>query len=235
MSAQTSFPIVFSEPNDDWTVEEGFQWVMINTARQVDRKCATIEKELVESFNKGVKELWKLHDDLKNNNSECTIESNDENKNDNAIIERDSKIIAKATRPGDVASTAVAAPSYGAAPAAKSSPSLRVEITGGQYYVGHVFHLRPTPVNPCLIGRSKGAKFTKRGISLPKDLEVSTSHGKFQVDADGKYYYVDTGSTNGSFVGGDQTTELEPDVPYLITDGLQLKCGGTLMKISISH
>jgi hypothetical protein len=90
-----------------------------------------------------------------------------------------------------------------------STPTtLQITITSGPH-THQTYHLIPKPSQPCLIGRSKGKKFIKNGVSLNKDQEVSTTHGKISVEhvyLDGsgnggmqtKFYYTDVGSTNGT-------------------------------------
>jgi hypothetical protein len=60
------------------------------------------------------------------------------------------------------------------------SPTITVQITVGPH-APSTYTIHPKPNTPCVIGRSKGKKFTKNGISLYKDQEVSTTHGKFLV------------------------------------------------------
>ena len=47
---------------------------------------------------------------------------------------------------------------------------------------------------------------------------------------DGKIYFTDTGSTNGSFVGDDQIEEGEP---LEIVEGLKLRLGASVLRLSI--
>ena len=116
--------------------------------------------------------------------------------------------------------------------------TLQITITSGPH-THQTYNLIPKPSQPCLIGRSKGKKFIKNGISLNKDQEVSTTHGKISVehvyldgtdDGNGggngsggmqtKFYYTDVGSTNGTTLalaageegGSDNNLRLEPNV-----------------------
>jgi hypothetical protein len=109
-----------------------------------------------------------------------------------------------------------------------TAKTIRVEIVGGMY-AGKVFDLLPKPRSPCMVGRSGGKKFKDKGISLTKDLEVSTTHGKFEI-INGHFYFTDTGSTNGTKVEGE---ELEPDTPFPLTNNLEILCGQTLLKITL--
>ena len=96
------------------------------------------------------------------------------------------------------------------------------------------------------MGRSKGKKFVKNGISLFKDQEVSTTHGKFIVEMkenDKKsggggsssssssppvFYFVDVGSTNGTVYNG---VALVPHQRLLLENGMELKVGNSVLKV----
>jgi hypothetical protein len=113
---------------------------------------------------------------------------------------------------------------------------IEVLVTTGDHADSR-FCLRPKPDIPCLIGRSRGKKFAKNGISLHKDQEVSTTHAKIIVEGLGladnngskevKFYFVDVGSTNGSTLGGEM---LEPEKKVLIEEGMEIKVGGSTLK-----
>jgi hypothetical protein len=136
--------------------------------------------------------------------------SNNNSKPSNAAVQKSSK-------------------TAGAGAGAVPANTIRVEIVGGMYE-GKVFDLQPKPRTPCMVGRSGGKKFKDKGISLTKDLEVSTTHGKFEI-INGHFYFTDTGSTNGTKVEGE---ELEADTPYPLTNNLEILCGQTLLKIILS-
>ncbi len=94
---------------------------------------------------------------------------------------------------------------------------------------GATFLLKPRQSRPCEIGRSKGKKFLQRGVSLFKDSEVSTCHGKFEVKA-GKIYYTDTGSTNGTSYNGEA---IEDNVPLELVDSMVLVFGESELEFTI--
>ena len=73
-------------------------------------------------------------------------------------------------------------------------------------------------------------KFKINGISLSHDDEVSTMHGKFELQKDGHIYFTDVGSTNGSKI--DNVT-LEADVPQIVQDGATLSVGATKFELTI--
>ena len=132
----------------------------------------------------------------------------------------------------------------------KSQTTIQVQITTGPH-ASSKFLLRPKTGTPCFIGRSKGKKFIKNGISLYKDAEVSTTHGKFLLeggmtlplgeknnddnmhkeneDLCVKLYFIDVGSTNGTFYNGEQ---LEPNTRFLLREGMELRIGNSILKIT---
>ena len=143
--------------------------------------------------------------------------------------------------PDDPASAPLLPPSSSSPPPLSSHPAVAVQVTVGPHAPSR-FHLRPRPGAPCLVGRSKGKKFVKNGISLHRDQEVSTTHGKFVVveDENGgggavggggrttRYYFVDVGSTNGTVHDG---APLEPNVRLPLVDGMELKVGNSMLRI----
>lgn len=109
-----------------------------------------------------------------------------------------------------------------------NNTTLKMDIISGEH-VGTTYLVTPTPDQPCLLGRSKGKKFKQNGVSLFRDLEVSTTHGKFTVDAEGRFYFTDTGSSNGTYICD---AEIGKDVPYLLNDGIEIKMGQSILKVT---
>lgn len=87
-----------------------------------------------------------------------------------------------------------------------TSYTVALSTTAGPH-AGATFTLSVGP-EPCFVGRSSGKKFRLKGISLPKDNEVSTTHAKILRHADG-VAIVDVGSTNGTVLDGDVLQEAE--------------------------
>ena len=80
------------------------------------------------------------------------------------------------------------------------------------------------------MGRSTGKAFKEKGLSLYKDKEVSTAHGKFEI-RNGSGYYVDTKSTNGTQLNGSTITTQEP---ALLKTGDLLNIGGTEVAVIVT-
>jgi hypothetical protein len=104
---------------------------------------------------------------------------------------------------------------------------LKIDIISGEH-AGSTFFVTPKPNKPCLLGRSKGKKFKQNGVSLCHDLEVSTTHGKFTVE-NGTFYFIDTGSSNGTLI---RDEDVRVDVPYPLEDGIEMKVGQSILKVT---
>lgn len=135
-----------------------------------------------------------------------------------------------ANRKASVEVSAVPASAAAVPTATKTSPNIRlvVEIVGGDY-IGKIFELDNLAHEPAVVGRSRGKKVLKHGISLPKDPEVSTTHGKFLAKGNGKLYFTDDGSTNGSMVNG-QLIQSHVEIP--LESGMEIQVGGTIMLVT---
>lgn len=112
------------------------------------------------------------------------------------------------------------------------APHVIVIIESGPHSSA-TFSIRPgsTKATYAYVGRSTGKKFRVGGLSLPKDLEVSTTHGHFMSSKDGRVYFVDTGSTNGTFHNEEQ---LEEGAPLEVKDGMKIRCGASLFRIGVA-
>jgi hypothetical protein len=80
------------------------------------------------------------------------------------------------------------------------------------------------------VGRSTAKAFKEKGLSLYKDKEVSTSHGKFEI-RNGQPFFIDTQSTNGTQLNGATISTQEP---ALLKDGDVLNIGSTEVSVNIA-
>lgn len=191
------------EPTEDWTVEEVMQWSLLRCHEATDAKKEELVHALNEQLEAGTRELWQSHEIAAS--TEPTENADPQQTNDG-----DSKPMATTTKQSN------------------EIKYIHVEVTEG-VYTGKTFKLQPKPRAPCWVGRSAGKKFRERGISLAKDDEVSTTHGKFELK-NGKATFTDTGSTNGTVHEG---VELEDNVAFDLKDGMSLRMGCTVVKISL--
>ena len=106
---------------------------------------------------------------------------------------------------------------------------IHVTISTGPHASDEPKVLAPTEKVPCWVGRSGSKRFRDKGLSLRKDLEVSTTHGKFEL-VRGKPFFTDTGSSNGTSIDG---AEIVPNQAYELKEGMKLMFGSTLCTISL--
>lgn len=210
------FSLSFScvEPNEDWTVEEVFQWTLLRSYKLYDERYQTIAEGLRGELNDGGKELEEVRKEVSE-----TKQTQQQHQYDVENRQNNEEAIKSAPAAGNTIKHST-----------RSSVVLQAKVIESDYYMGRVFELKITKKGHCLIGRSSSKKFKTNGISLSKDLEVSTTHGKFELHKDGNVYYVDTGSTNGSKVDG---TSLEADAPCSMQNGTIVLVGATKFEIKI--
>lgn len=106
-------------------------------------------------------------------------------------------------------------------------PRVRLHILCGEQNVGESIMLSPSFDKPCKVGRSKGKAFRQGGLSLSKDLEVSTTHGQFELrnDLDSNnqpyIYFTDLESTNGTTLVSPPEGGIE-NVTWTLTEDRQV-------------
>jgi hypothetical protein len=108
-----------------------------------------------------------------------------------------------------------------------TKPTLYITIVSSAVYQDKTFVLHPTLKTPCMLGRSTGKRYRDKGISLPQDPEVSTTHGRFSLEQN-TFTYTDLDSTNGTTHQG---RLLEPNVPLELHEGMLFTVGACVLKI----
>jgi len=243
------------EPNSNWTVEQVMQWCALRSARAVDDGYRSAADDLRRQLEAGAEELLSaLEREEEDGGDDEEQEENASNNNNNngkttgkGILKNPTSTTAKQ---GDKANKKKNATTKGNSKSddgTTTTTTIRVAVVGGGMYDGREFELTMRPSNgkggrggaggggECYVGRSQGKKFKTNGVSLPRDFEVSTTHGKFSVtiaeDGDEyRYWYTDTGSTNGTHFND---VMLEPDVPLRLHHGYVLQVGQSLLRISL--
>lgn len=79
------------------------------------------------------------------------------------------------------------------------------------------------------MGRSGAKAYKDKGVSLYKDKEVSTTHARMEI-RNGMVFYIDTESTNGSFLNGEK---VEVNKPKEIRDGDNITLGASEISVSV--
>ncbi len=152
---------------------------------------------------------------------------NDENQHPNSAIGTSKPTTSKAVTFAKKTTATSASTSKSTKPT-----TVQIEIIKGPH-TGMTYNLNPSYKKPCWVGRSSSKKFRERGISLNKDDEVSTTHGKFHIypsGSDGKLVFTDTGSTNGTIYNNE---EIEDNVPLELVDGMVLVLGNSDLLIHL--
>ena len=168
---------LFTEPTENWTIEELMQWCLLKSQSETDQKLTSLLDALEKDFSQGKEDMIRC---------------------------QELKYPAKLN-------------------AASKFKCIHVAISTGPH-ADETATLTPTEKGPCWVGRSGSKKFVTKGISLRNDLEVSTTHGKFEV-LGGLPYFTDTGSSNGTLLDG---KEMEPNVACQIKDGTKLTFGSSV-------
>ena len=187
-------------PSGEWTVEEAFQWMLLQELKKTDDAHDAACDDLMKHFDALQKELFQSLDP----------ENGAENIQIPPVASTD-QALAKAAAP------------------VVTGTKARVEIVSGPHK-GAVATVAPTARSHCPVGRSRGKNFKQKGFSLYKDCEVSTTHGKFLLSSNGRICYMDSCSTNGSFVQGEK---MEPDTPLQMENGMEIVVGQSTMTITL--
>mmetsp|Transcript_49807 Transcript_49807/g.75779 ORF Transcript_49807/g.75779 Transcript_49807/m.75779 type:complete len:208 (-) Transcript_49807:212-835(-) len=198
---------VDDEPTDDWTIEQVMHWWLLQAHSNSDAAYEDMVSRLSGQLAEAKASLWEDHRQV---TKIMAGEGSDENSNPQNLPDTNTTEPAKATA------------------SSQSSDTIHIQIVDGEYQ-GTSYDLQPKGRVYSWVGRSQGKKFREKGISLPKDLEVSTTHGRFETQR-GKFYFVDTGSTNGSKVGN---MDLEPNAPIELETGMEITIGQTVMRITL--
>ena len=256
-------------PTDEWTIEQLLYWSLDQYHDRVVEKTEESMKGLREQCEKECGDVMELNElaveierkkGKENGGGGGEMVKGEEEGGSGKDSEGASLPAAVSTEEEPMTSSTTNTNADGKPPPSISPPTvpqIGIRVTSGPHS-SSTFTLRPKPGGPpCLVGRSKGKKFTKNGVSLYKDQEVSTTHGKFVVEGGGgdggsmggesmvgegasrggsavggelKYYFIDVGSTNGTTYG-ESGTQLEPNRRLALANGMELKVGNSTLRI----
>lgn len=174
------------EPTEDWTIEQVWHRYRLRANAKSDAEFIKTKEDLSHQFEQGKKELWEAHEQVKEIlNKDST--GDDENilmETEHGIEQTESEK-SELTKPAASSSLKPESSDFITEIQNKKTNTIRVDIISGPY-VGQSYDLKPQSRIRCWkLGRSQSKKFR---ISLPKDQEISTSHGRFEYSR-GKFYY----------------------------------------------
>mmetsp|Transcript_22299 Transcript_22299/g.33049 ORF Transcript_22299/g.33049 Transcript_22299/m.33049 type:complete len:274 (+) Transcript_22299:227-1048(+) len=245
-------------PNDTWTIEQLLHWSLDQYhSAAISRTNSHLEALQAQCENE-CEDVMTLHELAVGMRERGGLNNNDDNEGElvesreeeNANPQQQQQLVEgdytnsnhlKPTSTSTVTNTTNTSKPKSTTTTTNTS-TLTITILTGPHE-SQTYKLQPKHTQPCLIGRSKGKKFLRNGISLSKDQEVSTTHGKFSIEQQvveddsssnggggvrNKFYYTDVGSTNGSTVG---EARLEPNVRIEIEEGMELRVGNSALKI----
>jgi hypothetical protein len=217
------------------------QWCLEQAKKQVEMTYVEAETKVKQELDNEMNHVWETYHRVKKESS------NTDNQHDIITNEATATIVSNENVQPNISNSRQADNdatqklselkiSNSAIPQQISKPepetTIRIDIMSGPY-IGKFFMIKPTIRSACLIGRSTSKKFKEKGMSLPKDGEISTSHGKFEK-IDKEFYYIDTGSTNGSRLK-ESGYEIPSHEPILLPKGniTELIIGASTLQIQI--
>jgi hypothetical protein len=182
------------------------QWWLLHAHSETDAKYEEIVAALTIQMDQGKEEIWDCH-------KLAVDKMGGSNENSDPQQQIESSVKTSPSKPKEATLTG----------------TIHIELVAGPHG-GAVYDLKPRPRSACWVGRSTGKKFKDRGISLPRDLEVSTTHGKFEMHQ-GKLCFTDDASTNGSKLG---EAEIPANSPLELVNGMEIITGQTVMRITLT-
>jgi hypothetical protein len=206
----------FVEPTEDWNMEQVMHWWLLRAQAENEATFDETASRLNTQLDDGKATLW---DDHQKVSSIVGGGSSHGHETENADPQQPPSTTSNNQKMLQQQSSAT-----------QSSDTIHIELMGGEYQ-GETFDLQPKARAYAWVGRSQGKKFREKGISLAKDLEVSTTHGRFELQGS-KFFFVDTGSTNGSRVNN---AELEPNQPVELYTGIEVTVGQTVMRVTVPY
>lgn len=220
------------EPAETWSVEHVMHWWLLRAQSEVQATFDETEDRLRTELETGKSSLWQDHQQV-SDKLHPNENSNPNNINASSSEPQNSMVKPQPSQPAATSgrSTRQRAATQEEQPETEqlAADTIRADVLQGEYE-GMYYLLKPTARFHAWVGRSQGKKFREKGISLPKDLEVSTTHGKFEYRR-GKFVFIDDGSTNGSLVNGER---LEAKVAVPLETGMEIMVGQTLLKITLA-
>jgi hypothetical protein len=198
-------------------------WWLLRAHAESDAEFNKVKEDLSLQLEQGKKEIWEAHEQVVG-----ILNKDSAGDDENILMETEHGNEQTESSKPAASTTSKLESSAFINVNNKKNNTIRVDIIAGQY-VGQSYDLKPQSRNHCWVGRSQGKKFREKGISLAQDLEVSTSHGRFEYSR-GKFYFMDAASTNGSRI---QDLEIDPNVPIEIHTGMEITVGQTIMRVTL--